>query len=122
MILGSSCHCTVGGILRKFWGWNGATAILGTCQFSMLLAPARWAGMAGELHQQQGHSGPSFPFAGREQKLWTRDCLSHFDWSGVDVCSCPDSVCYKLMSGAFVDTSCLTVALSSAVLFCGLLN
>ena len=32
-----------GGILRKFWGWNGATAMSGTCEFSVLLAPVRRA-------------------------------------------------------------------------------
>ena len=43
MILDLSFHCKVSGILRVFVGRNGATAILGTCQFSMLLAPVRRA-------------------------------------------------------------------------------
>ena len=30
-----------GGLLRAFWGWNGATAIWGTCHFAMLLAPTQ---------------------------------------------------------------------------------
>ena len=43
MIVDLSFHCKVGSILREFWSWNGAKAILGTCQFSMLLAPVRLA-------------------------------------------------------------------------------
>ena len=50
-----SLRCKVGGILRDFWGWNRATAISGTCQVSMLLAPVRrslvWPELAlGYLH------------------------------------------------------------------------
>ena len=38
-----SFHYKLGGILRKVRDWNWATAISGTCQFSMLLAPVRVA-------------------------------------------------------------------------------
>ena len=33
----------VGGILRDFGGWNGATAIYEACKLSMLLVPVRRA-------------------------------------------------------------------------------
>ena len=48
VILDLSFHCVhhkIDGILWEFWGRNGTTAISGTCQFSVLLAPVRrWYG------------------------------------------------------------------------------
>ena len=39
--LNAADHGKTGEILRAFWGWNGATAVSGTCHFAMVLAFTR---------------------------------------------------------------------------------